>query len=57
MSLQDHYEGFEKERKFHLILGQAISDCPTLKARSYCHENYSPHRRGFCERLIRDTPM
>lgn len=34
MSFQDHYEGFEKERKFHLILGQAISDCPTLKART-----------------------
>jgi hypothetical protein len=30
----NHYEGFEKERRFHIILGQALSDCPVLKART-----------------------
>lgn len=30
----DHYEGFEKERKFHIILGLALRDCPILKART-----------------------
>lgn len=34
MGDQDHYEGFEKEGKFHFILAQAISDCPMLKART-----------------------
>ena len=34
MSLADHYEGFEKERKFHMILDQALGDCPTLKDRT-----------------------
>lgn len=30
----DHYEGFERERKFHLILQQAVADCPVIKART-----------------------
>ena len=34
MADQDHYEGFEKEGKFFLILAQAVSDCPVLKART-----------------------
>ena len=29
-----HYEGFEKEHRFHIILGQALRDCPVLKART-----------------------
>ena len=29
-----YYEGFEKERKFHIILEQALCDCPVLKART-----------------------
>ena len=29
-----HYEGFEKERKFKMIMGQALCDCPVLKART-----------------------
>jgi len=29
-----HYEGFEKERRFSMILGQALRDCPVLKART-----------------------
>lgn len=32
MADQDHYESFEKEGKFNMILGQAICDCPVLKA-------------------------
>lgn len=32
MADQDHYEGFEKEGKFFLILAQAVSKCPVLKA-------------------------
>lgn len=31
---RDHYEGFEKERKFHMILDQALCDCSVLKART-----------------------
>ena len=31
---QNHYEGFEKEERFHLILSQALDDCPTIKART-----------------------
>ena len=31
---KDHYEGFEKERKFNMIFGQALCDCPVLKART-----------------------
>ncbi len=34
MADRDHYEGFEKEDKFHLILAQALADCPVLKART-----------------------
>jgi len=34
MGDRDHYEGFEKEDKFHLILAQALADCPVLKART-----------------------
>ena len=31
----DHYDsGFERERQFNLILGQALCDCPVLKART-----------------------
>ena len=29
-----YYEGFEKERKFHIILEQALCDCTVLKART-----------------------
>lgn len=32
--MRDHYEGFEKEERFHLILRQALDDCPTIKART-----------------------
>jgi len=31
---RDHYEGFPRERRFHLILAQACDDCHTLKART-----------------------
>jgi hypothetical protein len=34
MSIRDHYEGFEKERKFHMVLGQAACDCPLINART-----------------------
>jgi hypothetical protein len=34
MADQDHYEGFEKESKFNIISGQALCDCPVLKART-----------------------
>lgn len=33
MAYIDHFENFEKEQKFHLILSQAVADCPTIKAR------------------------
>ena len=29
-----HYEGFENERRFHMIFSQARGDCPVLKART-----------------------
>jgi hypothetical protein len=31
---KDHYEGFERERKFNLVANQAYCDCPVLKART-----------------------
>ncbi len=34
MTDQGHYEGFEMEGKFFLILVQAVSDCPVVKART-----------------------
>ena len=34
MADQDHYESFEKEGKFNMILGQTLCDCPVLKART-----------------------
>jgi len=30
----DHYDGFEKEKLFHNILGQALCDNPNIKART-----------------------
>lgn len=30
----DHQEGFERERRFHVILAQALRDCPTIQART-----------------------
>ncbi|MFH1886981.1 MAG: hypothetical protein ABIM40_09810 [Pseudomonadota bacterium] len=32
--MRDHFEGFEKEELFHLILNRALDDCPTIKARA-----------------------
>ena len=32
--MRDHYEGFEKEERFHQILRRALDDCPTIKART-----------------------
>ncbi len=29
-----HFEGFEKEERFKMILQQALCDCPVLKART-----------------------
>jgi hypothetical protein len=34
LSFRDHYEGFENEEKFNLVLGLAIRDCPVLMART-----------------------
>ena len=34
MDRLDHYEGFERERKFHHILTQAMCECPVLKAKT-----------------------
>jgi hypothetical protein len=31
---REHYEGFEREETFHLILAQALCECPVLKART-----------------------
>lgn len=32
--MRSHYEGFEKEQTFHMILEQALDDCATIKART-----------------------
>lgn len=32
--MRDHYEGFEKEELFHIVLRRALDDCPTIKART-----------------------
>ena len=29
-----HYEGFEQEEHYHLILNQALCDCPVIKSRT-----------------------
>ena len=33
MEVRNHYDGFPNEHKFHMILDQAMNDCPTIKAR------------------------
>lgn len=30
----DHYEGFERERRLHLIIQKAVVECPVIKART-----------------------
>lgn len=32
--MREHWEGFEKEELFHLILSRALDDSPTIKART-----------------------
>jgi hypothetical protein len=55
MVARDHYEGFEKEGKFNMILGQAICDCPVLKARTVKRiiAHIDP---SFTEDLFADRP-
>ena len=34
MPFEDHYEGFEKERRFNMVFGQARNDCSVLMVRT-----------------------
>ena len=54
MSL-DHYEGFGKEAKFHMVLEQALNDCATLKARTLkrCIAHFAP---DFVDGLFEPRP-
>ena len=61
MGIHNHYEGFEEEEKFHMVLGIASRDCPVIMARSVKNiiAHYQPElvERLFeikkCERRLR----
>lgn len=51
-----HYKGFEKEEQFHMILQQAMDDCPTIKARTVKRIIYNVNP-GFMDGLFEARPI
>lgn len=51
----DHYDGFEKEKLFHDILGQALGDNPNIKARTINNIIYRVAPE-FMEGLFKQRP-
>lgn len=51
----NHEEGFENEARYHIVLAQAINECPTLKSRTVKRiiAHFSP---DFTEALLAVRP-